>query len=52
MPPATYTYVDIDGIRIFYREAGPKSAPTVLLLHGFPSSSRMFETLLPHLADP
>jgi pimeloyl-ACP methyl ester carboxylesterase len=36
---------------VFYREAGPADAPTVLLLHGFPSSSRMWETLLPLLAD-
>ncbi len=43
--------VAIDGLDIFYREAGPASAPTVLLLHGFPSSSSMFRNLIPALAD-
>ena len=47
----TYHTAEIDGLHIFYREAGPKDAPTLLLLHGFPSSSRMFETLIPLLAD-
>jgi pimeloyl-ACP methyl ester carboxylesterase len=47
----SYQTVDIQGLNIFYREAGPADAPTVLLLHGFPSSSRMWETLLPLLAD-
>jgi pimeloyl-ACP methyl ester carboxylesterase len=47
----TYRSVEIDGIDIFYREAGPEGAPVVLLLHGYPSSSRMFETLMPLLAD-
>jgi pimeloyl-ACP methyl ester carboxylesterase len=46
----TYHYVPVDGIRIFYREAGPKNAPTIVLLHGFPSSSREFDTLIPLLA--
>jgi pimeloyl-ACP methyl ester carboxylesterase len=41
----------IDGIKIFYREAGPKDGPTVLLLHGFPTSSHMFRNLIPYLAD-
>lgn len=41
----------IDGLDIFYREAGPKDAPTVLLLHGFPTSSHMFRNLIPALAD-
>ena len=41
----------IDGLDIFYREAGPKDAPTVLLLHGFPTSSHMFRDLIPRLAD-
>jgi pimeloyl-ACP methyl ester carboxylesterase len=41
----------IDGINIFYREAGPQGAPTVLLLHGFPTSSHMFRNLIPELAD-
>ena len=41
----------IDGIKIFYREAGPSGAPVVLLLHGFPTSSHMFRNLIPELAD-
>jgi hypothetical protein len=41
--PTFYRTIHIDGLSIFYREAGPKDAPTLLLLHGFPSSSRMFE---------
>jgi pimeloyl-ACP methyl ester carboxylesterase len=49
--PATYKTVNVNGLNIFYREAGPTSAPTILLLHGFPSSSRMFDTLMPLLAD-
>jgi pimeloyl-ACP methyl ester carboxylesterase len=47
----SYRTVDIQGLEIFYREAGPIDAPTVILLHGFPSSSRMWEPLLPLLAD-
>ena len=43
--------VNIDGLDIFYREAGPKDAPTILLLHGFPTSSHMFRNLIPALAD-
>jgi pimeloyl-ACP methyl ester carboxylesterase len=46
-----YRNVDVDGMSIFYREAGPVDAPTLLLLHGFPSSSRMFEPLLSRLSD-
>jgi pimeloyl-ACP methyl ester carboxylesterase len=42
--------MQVDGIGIFYREAGPVNAPTIVLLHGFPSSSREFETLIPLLA--
>jgi pimeloyl-ACP methyl ester carboxylesterase len=42
--------VTIDGVGVFYREAGPKEAPTLVLLHGFPSSSREFDTLIPVLA--
>lgn len=43
--------VEIEGQSIFYREAGPTDAPTVLLLHGFPTSSHMFRNLIPALAD-
>jgi pimeloyl-ACP methyl ester carboxylesterase len=41
----------VDGLSIFYREAGRKDAPTILLLHGLPSSSRMFEPLFSRLSD-
>jgi pimeloyl-ACP methyl ester carboxylesterase len=41
----------IDGVNIFYREAGPVDAPVVLMLHGFPTSSHMFRNLIPALAD-
>ncbi len=47
----TYQKVDVDGIGVFYREAGPKDAPTILLLHGFPTASHMFRDLIPRLAD-
>ena len=43
--------VKVDDLEIFYREAGPEQAPTLLLLHGFPTSSQMFRTLIPLLAD-
>lgn len=43
--------VQIDGLDIFYREAGPKDAPTILLLHGFPTSSHMFRNLIQYLGD-
>ncbi len=46
-----YRTIAIDGLSIFYRESGPKSAPTILLLHGVPSSSRMFEPLFARLSD-
>ena len=46
-----YRTVKVDGLSIFYREVGPKDAPTILLLHGLPSSSRMFQPLLTRLAD-
>lgn len=49
-PATAYRTETVDGIGIFYREAGPVSAPTVLLLHGFPSSSHMFRDLIPKLA--
>jgi pimeloyl-ACP methyl ester carboxylesterase len=46
-----YKKVNIDGIKIFYREAGNPSATTILLLHGFPSSSHMYRDLINHLSD-
>jgi pimeloyl-ACP methyl ester carboxylesterase len=49
--PAFYRTVQVDGLSIFYREAGLKNAPTLLLLHGLPSSSRMFEPLFARLSD-
>ncbi|MGH9882809.1 MAG: alpha/beta fold hydrolase [Pyrinomonadaceae bacterium] len=48
--PATYNTVKIDDLEIFYREAGDPSRPTILLLHGFPTSSHMFRNLIPLLA--
>jgi pimeloyl-ACP methyl ester carboxylesterase len=51
MAAITYRTADIDGCRIFYREAGPADAPKLLLLHGFPSASHMFRDLIPLLAD-
>lgn len=47
---STYHRAEVDGMGLFYREAGPKDAPTIVLLHGFPSSSREFDTLFPLLA--
>lgn len=46
----TYQTIKVQGVNIFYREAGNRDAPTVLLLHGFPSSSRMYDKLIPKLA--
>jgi pimeloyl-ACP methyl ester carboxylesterase len=46
----TYNHIKVDGLDIFYREAGPRDAPCILLLHGYPSSSRMFDPLLPLLS--
>ncbi|MBV7536852.1 alpha/beta hydrolase [Duganella sp. sic0402] len=46
-----YRTVKVDGVNVFYREAGPKNAPVLLLLHGFPTSSQMFRNLIPQLAD-
>ena len=50
-PTVFYRKLNVEGLEIFYREAGPWNAPTVLLLHGFPSSSHMFRNLIPKLAD-
>jgi len=49
--PIHHRHVAIDGLTLFYREAGDPTAPTLLLLHGFPSSSHMFRALVPMLAD-
>jgi pimeloyl-ACP methyl ester carboxylesterase len=49
--PTLYRTIAIDGLSIFYREAGPPDAPIILLLHGLPSSSRMFEPLFSRLSD-
>jgi pimeloyl-ACP methyl ester carboxylesterase len=46
-----YRTIYVDGVEVFYREAGPAAAPTILLLHGFPTSSHMFRDLIPLLAD-
>jgi len=51
MSPITYRTVQVDDVKIFYREAGPADAPPLLLLHGFPSASHMFRDLIPRLAD-
>jgi pimeloyl-ACP methyl ester carboxylesterase len=51
MTGIAYRTADVDGFRIFYREAGPPNAPKLLLLHGFPSASHMFRDLIPLLAD-
>lgn len=53
-PPAplvSYHTASVDGLKVFYREAGNKKAPVIVLLHGFPSSSHMFRDLIPQLAD-
>jgi pimeloyl-ACP methyl ester carboxylesterase len=51
MTDIAYRTTDVDGLSVFYREAGAADAPTLLLLHGFPSSSHMFRELIPLLAD-
>ena len=48
--PVRYKTIRLDELDIFYREAGPQNAPTLLLLHGFPTSSNMFRNLIPRLA--
>ncbi len=49
--PTLHKTITVDGLDIFYREAGPKNAPAILLLHGFPTSSYMFRNLIPALSD-
>lgn len=51
VPVIHYKKVNINGVNVFYREAGPADAPVLLLLHGFPTSSHMFRNLIPLLAD-
>src|SRR6185295_9955327 len=51
MDKVSYNKANVDGFNVFYREAGPKDGPTLLLLHGFPTSSHMFRDLIPLLAD-
>ena len=51
MTPIRYSTADVDGLKVFYREAGNTVAPKLLLLHGFPSASHMFRDLIPLLAD-
>ncbi|GAA1391567.1 alpha/beta fold hydrolase [Catellatospora chokoriensis] len=51
MVPVRHLTATIDGQQLFYREAGPSGAPTLVLLHGFPTSSHMFRNLIPALAD-
>jgi pimeloyl-ACP methyl ester carboxylesterase len=51
IPVVHYHTVSIDGVEVFYRDAGPPEAPVLLLLHGFPTSSHMFRNLIPLLAD-
>jgi pimeloyl-ACP methyl ester carboxylesterase len=47
----TFQHATVDGLKLFYREAGSKTSPTIVLLHGFPSSSHMFRDLIPQLAE-
>lgn len=51
MTRITYRTTDVNGLKVFYREAGPSDAPKLLLLHGFPSAGHMFRDLIPQLAD-
>src|ERR1044072_6818214 len=51
MTAIAYRTTDVNGMKVFYREAGPSDAPKLLLLHGFPSSGHMFRDLVPQLAD-
>src|SRR5262252_10435610 len=51
MRKISFRKVEVDGFNIFYREAGPKDPPVLLLLHGFPSASHMFRDLIPQLSD-
>ncbi|MDO5971410.1 alpha/beta hydrolase [Flavivirga aquimarina] len=50
-PPTTYNYKEINGVKLFYREAGDLNKPTIVLLHGYPSSSHSYRNLIPMLAN-
>ena len=50
IPRASLHTVEADGVRVFYREAGPADAPVLRLLHGYPASSHMFRELIPRMA--
>ena len=51
MTTINYRAADVDGLKVFYREAGRTDAPMLLLLHGFPSAGHMFRELMPQLAE-
>ena len=51
MTTTKYLTANVDGFKVFYREAGPADAPNLLLLHGFPSAGHMFRDLIPLLGD-
>jgi pimeloyl-ACP methyl ester carboxylesterase len=51
MTAITYRSTDVNGLNVFYREAGPSGAPKLLLMHGYPSAGHMFRDLIPQLAD-
>jgi pimeloyl-ACP methyl ester carboxylesterase len=50
-PPTTYNYIEVNDVKLFYREAGDPSKPTIVLLHGYPSSSHSYRNLIPMLAN-
>lgn len=51
IPHTSHHFIEADGVKVFYREAGPANAPVLLLLHGFPTSSFQYRELIPRLAD-
>jgi pimeloyl-ACP methyl ester carboxylesterase len=51
MMPTTYHSTDVNGLKVFYRQAGSPETPTLLLLHGYPTAGHMFRDLIPQLAD-
>ena len=51
MTPITYRNTDVNGLKVFYRQAGPPDAAKLLLLHGYPSASHMFRDLIPRTAS-